>query len=252
MINTIKTAKTVPVKAIPSSSPTTTPLAKALSRLTKREILTIAATRCKHGRSNLAHFACYQREHPGAIQPDPPERIGFLDIECSNLNADFGIILTWCIKDATTGEILEDALTAADVRAGREDKRIVASLIEAMKRFDLLVGFYSSKFDIPYIRARALILGVEFPAYGTIHHLDLYFNVRRNFKLSSRRLENCTRHLLGKTNKTRIDAKYWRNAARGDRASLKYILVHNQKDVLDTERLYKAVRKFQKTARTSI
>jgi uncharacterized protein YprB with RNaseH-like and TPR domain len=93
---------------------------------------------------------------------------------------------------------------------------------------------------------------VEFPTFGTLKHKDLYYTVKSKFKLSSRRLENACRHLIGQTDKTRIDAKYWRNGVRGDPKSLKYIYEHNRYDVLDLEKLYDKIISFGKVNNTSI
>jgi uncharacterized protein YprB with RNaseH-like and TPR domain len=183
------------------------------------------------------------------------EKIGFLDIETSNLVADFGIILTWAIKDGRGKTIYEDVITLKDIQTyppGQEDTRIVKSLIVAMHHFDRLVTYYGTRFDVPYIRTRAMTDGVKFPDYGAILHTDLYYVVRGRFKLSSNRLENANRVLLGKTQKTRVDSKYWRGGVRGDQDSLKYILDHNRKDVLDLEKLFHAVKRFAKHTRRSL
>lgn len=219
---------------------------------TKSAIIAMSKRRCKHGRSYVEHYRCYQADHPETAETTP-ERIGFLDIECSNLKSDFGIVLTWCIKDSATGRIFEDYLRPSDVKRGVEDARIVRSLIECMKRFHLIVSFYGSRFDVPFIRGRSFAHRIPFPPYGSIKHKDLYFLIRSKFStLSSRGLENSTRQLLGKTSKTRLDAKFWRDGLRGDPKAIRYILDHNRADVIDTERLYHATIQFQRTANASI
>lgn len=216
-------------------------------RLKKNELVWLATHYCQHGHTFLEHYGCYI--------PDEHERIGFLDIEASNLDADFGIILSYCIKDADSDCIYESVLTRNDIdraAAGDEDKRVVRELIGDLGEFDRVVTYYGKRFDVPYIRTRALATGVEFPNYGSLIHTDLYFVVRHRFKMSSNRLENACRVLLGKTDKTRIEAKYWRAAARGDEQSLQYVLDHNRKDVLDLEKLYDKVVDFSRRTDTSI
>jgi uncharacterized protein YprB with RNaseH-like and TPR domain len=114
-------------------------------------------------------------------------------------------------------------------------------------------GSHNTRFDIPYIRTRAMVNGVGhlFPSHGVLAHTDLYYVVRSRFKLSSNRLENANRVLLGKTQKTRVDSKYWRGGVRGDRASLEYILDHNRKDVLDLEKLYLHIKRYMRPMRRS-
>lgn len=202
---------------------------------------------CDHGHNFLEHYSCYV--------PETDERIGFLDIEASNLDADFGIILSYCIKAAGEDRIYEDVIAPEDIaraNAGDEDKRVVRTLISDLNNFDKLVTYYGTKFDIPYIRTRATNMAVPFPVFGTLVHKDLYYVVKNKFKLSSNRLENACRVLLNKTQKTRIDARYWRAGTRGDKKSLDYILDHNRKDVLDLEALYNKVIGFSRIQNVSI
>jgi uncharacterized protein YprB with RNaseH-like and TPR domain len=182
------------------------------------------------------------------------ERVGFLDIETSNLVADFGIILSYCIKPLGHGKKIDEArITKKDIREGREDGRVVEKLLRDLTKYDRVVTYYGTRFDIPYVRTRAMVNGVGhlFPSHGVLAHTDLYYVVRSRFKLSSNRLENANRVLLGKTQKTRVDSKYWRGGVRGDRASLEYILDHNRKDVLDLEKLYLHIKRYMRPMRRS-
>lgn len=212
----------------------------------KSEIVWLGSHHCEHGHTFLQHFACYKGHK---------ERIGFFDIETSNLVADFGILLSYAIKDGASKKVISSVLTPHDIRKatfGEEDKRLVRQCLKDLGQFDRIVTYYGSRFDVPFLRARALSMDLDFPNYGTLKHTDLYFIIRGRVALSSKRLENACRVLLGHTEKTRIDSKYWRAGARGDKESLKYILDHNQKDVLDLERLYKKMIHFSKPTDTSI
>lgn len=219
-------------------------------RLKKSEIVWLSNNSCKHAHTYLDHYQCYLEE-----LPEVKERIGFFDIESSNLVADFGIMLSYCILDGTNGEILSSVIKKADIeraKAGNEDHKVVRQCIEDLSKFDRIVTFYGKRFDIPFVRTRASICGVDFPHYGSLIHDDLYFVVRHRFRLSSNRLENACRVLLGDTNKTRVEGKYWRAAARGDKESLSYILDHNKKDVEDLQRLYDHVLEFVRRQDVSI
>ena len=226
-----------------------TKLYSILKSLTKQEILRFSQTMCEHNHTLLEHTSCLEK----AI--GFRERIGFLDIEASNLDADFGIMLKYCIKDSISGEILHAEITKEDIEtseAGKEDKRVVKQCIEDMVKFDKIVTFYGVRFDIPFIRTRALVNKIPFLTYGALTHKDIYFSVRAKFKLSSNRLENACRVLLGKTNKTRINSKFWAGAQRGDPAALEYVLDHNKKDVIDLEKLYYKVEDFVRPIANSI
>jgi uncharacterized protein YprB with RNaseH-like and TPR domain len=201
---------------------------------------------CSHGHTFLTHYACYDGHK---------ERIGFFDIETSNLVADFGIMLSYSIKDSASDKIYSSVLTPTDIKKaefGSEDKRLIRDCLKDLVQFDRIVTYYGSRFDVPFLRARALSTGLDFPNYGSQKHTDLYFIIRGRVALSSKRLENACRVLLGTTNKTRIDSKYWRAGVRGDQKSLAYILDHNKKDVIDLELLYKKMIHFSKPTDTSI
>jgi len=217
-----------------------------IHRLKKSEIIWLATHSCQHRHTYLEHYGCYKGHQ---------ERLGFFDIESSNLVADFGIMLSYAIKDGSSDKIYSSVLTPQDIKKaqfGNEDKQLVTQCLEDLAQFDRIVTYYGSRFDVPFLRARAISVGLDFPNYGTQKHTDLYFIIRGRVALSSKRLENACRVLLGETNKTRIESKYWRGGVRGDEKSLAYILNHNKKDVIDLEKLYRKMINFSRPTDTSI
>src|ERR1700722_20694471 len=93
-----------------------------IAYMKKDEILRLAGLRCTHRHTYLEHYSCYLDE----LGEGGPPKVGFLDIETSNLDADFGIILSWCILDGDGKSIASDVITKKDfdsVEAGMEDKR---------------------------------------------------------------------------------------------------------------------------------
>lgn len=166
-------------------------------RLNKKEIVKLGTRRCRHSHSYLEHYTCYLKEHP-----EKQERIGFLDIETTDFKADYGFMLTWCIKDSQSNKIYEDYITLKDIngiKKGKdEDYRIVKSLIDTMLKFDKVVGYFSTRFDIPYIRTRALLNNLDFPLFGSLVHKDLYYIIRNKFKLSNNKLVTACSRLIGK------------------------------------------------------
>jgi uncharacterized protein YprB with RNaseH-like and TPR domain len=222
-----------------------------VATLKKAEIIKLANTSCKaHNHTYLEHYNCYLKE-VGLEK----ELIGFYDLEASNLDADYGMMLSYCIKPSNSKEILVGAITREDLQdnePGHGDKRIVEQCIADLKKFDKIVTFYGARFDIPFTRTRAMVNGLEFPPYGTITHKDLYFTIKPKFKLSSNRLENACRIILGKTNKTRIEPNHWHGALQGNPKSIAYIVQHNKYDVLDLEKLYWEVEGFGRPAKNSI
>jgi len=223
-------------------------------RLSKKEIEWLARNRCKtHRHSYLEHYSCYFKDYP-----ERQERLAFFDIETSDLKADVGFMLTYCLKVAGKDEILSGVVDAREIEAatltksGAEDLSVVTQCVQDIGRFDKLVTFYGKRFDLSFLRTRAMTLGIPFPDYGAIAHIDLYDTVKRKFRLRSNRLEHACQILLGDSRKTRFDPLFWRCAARGDQKSLDMILEHNKFDVLDLERLYNKVIQFSRKSDTSI
>ncbi len=216
-----------------------------IGRMKKDEIMRLYKERCRHGHRYLEHYSCYLQEAPDE------QRIGFFDIETSNLKADFGIILSYSILDNKTDKLRGNMITTDDLKTIL-DRRIVSQMIVDLKEFDLIVGYYSTKFDLPFSRTRAQILRLPFPEYGEIQHKDVYYIVKNKFALSRSRQEIAARMLVGKTEKTHILPEYWLRALSGDQKALNYIFEHNKRDVRDLKRLYRAVIPYVKNSTKSI
>jgi uncharacterized protein YprB with RNaseH-like and TPR domain len=201
-----------------------------VTRMNKKLVDYLGTHTCKHGHTYLEHYNCYLEEHQKG------EKVGYFDIECTNLNADYGMVLCWCIKEGGKDKIIRGVLQEKDVKKCL-DRNVVKSCLEALGQFDRIFTYYGTKFDIPYIKARALIHGLPIDnlAFGTRYHKDLYYVARRSLKISSRRLENVAKVVLGKTQKTRLDPPMWTKAAMGDKESLKYVVKHCDYDVIDLE-----------------
>lgn len=221
-----------------------------IHRLRKQEIVWLGSHSCKaHRHSYLSHYNCYLKEQPER------ERTAIIDIETSNLKADYGIVLTWCLKPLGGKQIEEEIITTADIRKGRngdEDRRVVQNLVTAIQKYDKLIGYYSKRFDLPYIRTRALNMKLDFPFFGSIQHVDVFDLVKHRFNMSRKTQENACRVLLRETEKNHVDGYIWRDAARGDQKALQYVLDHNRRDVRDLERLYMKVRDYARRHDVSI
>lgn len=222
-----------------------------LHRMTKAEIVRASKWRCPlpgHSRhTGVEHWKCYLKY--GMAQ----ERMGFLDIETSNLKADYGIMFGYCIKPNDGGEIVERFVTKEEL--GREkcmDRKVIQELIDDIQTFDRVVTHYGTRFDIPFSRARAEYHELEWPEYGIIYHTDTYYMARRALCISSNRLENVCNHLFGESNKTRILARHWVRALQGDKKALEYIADHCRKDVIDLERVYNRLVIYTKGGNRSI
>jgi len=217
-----------------------------IKRANQTQYLWLYEHGCKNHRHRYTrHFNCFLREFN--IQ----ERIGFLDIETSNLKANFGIVLCWCILD-DKNKLHADWLVKGDLPSGEEDKRIIYSCIREMREFDRIVTHYGTYFDIPFLRTRALIHKLDFPAYGDLYHTDVWKLARKSLCIHSNRQDCVAEALQGKTIKTRIDHPAWRKAAAGDPDSIKKVVEHCKHDVPDLKKNFYSLLKYHKLTKSSI
>jgi DNA polymerase I len=144
-------------------------------------------------------------------------------------------LLTW--KDADAPDY---------VAVVEDEKTVLTRFTEIVEKegIDILVGYNSDQFDIPYIMDRAKAIGVNFPlgrlglqpsirkGRGLTEsvvrgrpHVDLYPVVRRNVKLSSYVLENVVLDVLG-IEKEKIPSdlmwQYWDRGGAHLRAFMQY------------------------------
>lgn len=222
-----------------------------INRMTKNEIMWLVNNRCeKHGHRYISHFNCFLKDHK------VEERIGYLDIEASNLKANFGIVLTWAIKDGQSDYIYYDNITNKDVTKfpESEDKRILETCVDTMQEFDRIVTHYGGDFqyDTPYLRTRCLMMGVRFPHHGEVYHADTFAIAKKKLSLSSRRQDIIAEALFKDTIKSRIDSAAWRGAVRGDTKCIKEVLDHNFRDVIELEKNFLKMKPFIKLTRKSL
>lgn len=181
----------------------------------------------------------------------PGYKIGYFDIETTaDFNADWGTVLSWCIKDKG-GDIHSSVVTKKELFEGVLDKRVVEEFVHKLEEYDVIIGYYSDKFDMPFMRTKALHYGFNFPGYGDLYHWDLYYTVRSKLKLSRRSLENACAY-LNIEGKTPIAKDVWMKARYGDPEALEEVLVHNKYDVIITEKLHDALEFTRKWIKRSI
>jgi uncharacterized protein YprB with RNaseH-like and TPR domain len=181
------------------------------------------------------------RDYTGQFAP-VPQRMGHLDIEASQLKADFGHIYSWAIKSHKEHQIFSDVLK---VRSLDEEKRVVQSLLRTMRSFNILTTYNGTRFDIPFIRTRAMYHGLQFPEFGTIFHRDIYYVARGRLLTHNRKLETVAR-FLGIHGKTPLDPAIWVAASFGDKKAISYIFNHNLEDVKVLEKVYLALEPYMK------
>jgi len=181
------------------------------------------------------------------------ERIGFLDIETSNLSATFGYIFSYCIKELD-GPILERVLTPAEVKSGAFDRGLMIDCNRDMRKFDRLIVFWGKdrRHDIPFLRTRAAYYDLEFPLYKELIVNDLWDICKNKLRLHSNRLQAACDFFDIPAKQHKLEPTQWQKAMAGDKKALAFILEHNREDVISTEALWKKIQKYSRNPDTTI
>jgi len=178
-------------------------------------------------------------------------RIGYLDIEVDNLNANLGTMLTWALKQKE-GNVVYDYVTKDELFNSKiRDKRIVKSLMDEIKKYSIIITYYGTGFDIPFIRTKAVKYGYDGLEYGSNFHHDLYYTIKSKFKFHRNSLDAATSY-FGIEGKTPVNMEVWYNAKYGEPKSIESVLDHNIEDVKITEELHNLVMPFRKWLRRSV
>lgn len=163
----------------------------------------------------------------------PPISSASFDIETTNLNADFGVILCGVIiphTESAEPEIFRlDELWEGWDRRRSYDRPVVVKLVERLRDFDILCAHNGTRFDVPFIRTRLARWGL--PTLKDIKLVDPCLLARNKFKFSWNSLDKIA-EFLGCSSKTPVQGEQWIKAALdGDRRAMNYIVHHCVEDV---------------------
>ena len=207
--------------------------------------------RCIHRHTIEEHPNCFRK---GLIKRTDwwfDKTIASLDIETTHLDANWGCMLTWCLKYLNDPKIRHGVIKREELFNGTYDKRILNELMEELENVDILMTYYGTGFDIKFLRTRCMFFDIAFPSFGSIYHWDLYYKVRSKMKLHRNSLAVATK-FLGIHGKTPLSGPLLMAARYGEPKALKEILHHNVEDVKITEALYKRLAKHAKWIKKSI
>ena len=185
---------------------------------------------------------------------------GVIDIETSDFNPykNFIIGYVMIIRDLVTGkEILyQDNIEKRDIAVAVKndsfdfDRRLLSQLGSHLSECDQIVGHYSSKFDIPYIRSRLLLTDQQesIPPYGQLRFGDTWRMMKNSIKAPRNTLKNLAIYTNTKDQKTHVDYHHWqriwfKDSPEWDK-SMHCIMDHCVKDVKMTVRALKKIEQF--------
>jgi len=169
-----------------------------------------------------------------AVQEAPvsPERVLFLDIETAGLSANTYLFLVGMMYANNHGFHVEQVFA----RDYTEEKGVLLHVHDAMQRFDTVVTYNGSSFDLPFIRTRMAVHRLpEVPPLGSV---DLLHASRRVFRevLPNCRLVTVERHLRGAGRIDDIPSRYIPRAYHEfvrskDARIMRNVAYHNRMDL---------------------
>ncbi len=223
-----------------------------VNQLTKVELLWLSEHYCKaHRHDFLSHYNCFLKEKP----LDSPfyERIGFLDIEATGLKANWDFMLCYCIKEFG-GKIYGRHLEPKEILTYKFDRDLIKELLSDLQGFHRIVVYYGKdyRYDIPFVRTRALKWDVDFPVYKSHWVTDVYDIAKQKLCLHRTRLETVC-NLLGIPSKGhRLEPDIWQKAQAGHKPSLSFIFSHCKEDVTSLEGAWKRLEQYTFRGKRSI
>jgi len=157
-------------------------------------------------------------------------RIVAWDIEATGLKADFAYLLS-----ASFGVVGEEKVTTYTLgdydseNLFRNEKALVKDVLAEMAKADILISYYGTNYDHPFMNAKALEYNLPFAP--PVPKIDLYYTVKSNFAISRKSLANFAYFAQLEATKTPVEGRIWKAAMAGDSKALKNIKDHNEADV---------------------
>ena len=189
------------------------------------------------------------------------KRIGYVDIEATNLKAPVGHVLTIVNhvrevfprdrivetrKYIITKKEIDDSVRR---RTFDPDKRIITEFFKDIDDIDLLVGHWfhgMKRFDMPFLRGRSALMGLLnlVPPYGKVRYGDTWRVGKATVSSLGWGLD-ALGHIVGApVEKTKLSGFDWWLASHGDKKAIDYVLKHNIIDCILTHKVHKSLERF--------
>lgn len=163
------------------------------------------------------------------------------DLECTNLNADFGYILCAGIKEL--GKKGVKTFSVADYPEYKKDptndKRLVKDVRDYLSQAGAWITWYGQRFDQPFLNSR--LTYHKLTPVPPVPHIDGWRIAREKLKLHSNRLASVSA-FLEIEEKTPLSGPIWIKASAGDPKALRYVIEHCRQDVLVLEQAFEQIR----------
>lgn len=159
--------------------------------------------------------------------------LAFVDIEASNLKADFGTVVVVSIKPYG----LKPKTFWA--KPGR-DKALMKEVAAELKKYPVWITFYGKMFDVPFMNSRLLVNGLApLPKH---HHVDMYWVIKLQTALSRRNQAHLLEWLEAPSKKMSVSPNVWATMAANPGESLKTLRERCESDVEGLEAMYEKTK----------
>lgn len=159
--------------------------------------------------------------------------IAFVDIESSNLKADFGTVVVVSIKPYGKEPITFSA------KPGK-DKALLKKVVAELEKYPVWVTFYGKMFDIPFLNSRLLVNGMApLPKH---HHVDMYWVIKLQTALSRRNQAHLLEWLEAPSKKMSVSPNVWATMPANPNESLETLVERCASDVTGLEAMYEKTK----------
>lgn len=152
-----------------------------------------------------------------------------LDIEATNLRADFGTTVVVSLKPYGKPAY---SFTA---RPGR-DKALLKRVTKELEKYSVWVSFYGKLYDLPFLQSRCMVNGL--PPIEKKPHLDLWQLVRSRTALSRRNQAHLLEWLQVPERKLSLSSNVWAELPAKVKVNLDILQQRCESDVEGLEALY--------------
>jgi hypothetical protein len=116
------------------------------------------------------------------------------------------------------------------------DKEMLSEFIDTASEADCIVGHNSDRFDIKWVKTRAVVHGLQ--PLNKLQSIDTLKLARSNFNFNSNRLDYLGRLLVGDHKKDTGGFGLWKAVMAGDKKALQEMGDYCDQDVLLLEKVY--------------
>ena len=173
--------------------------------------------------------------------------MAFFDIESDGLNG-WGSNMTCASITDNFGKVVHATKFDFDQRSVLDDKGLVTWLRDELEQYDILVAWYGTMFDLPFINAKLIEYG-ERPMRDMLF-LDPCFKARGGrygLKVGSSKLKNVAKWLNTPNQKPEVEWETFKLAAYGDEAALAEVVDRCDADVLVMRDIFQHIKPMIRT-----